>query len=136
MELFYTDKSLENDFSFQEFIKNSPGTGYLKIRATSANEAVPVEGLNIKVSKEIGNNKIIFYEGKTDYSGMINNISLPAPMAITDDLVEPNFTEYLIEATNKDIKQEYTISICCGFTVIQYINVTPTVNEIRNYYGS
>ena len=67
---------------------------------------------------------------------MINNISLPAPMAITDDLVEPNFTEYLIEATNKDIKQEYTISICCGFTVIQYINVTPTVNEIRNYYGS
>lgn len=136
MELFYTDKLLENDSSFQEFIRNSPGTGYLKIRATSAFEAVPVEGLNIKVSKEIGNNKVIFYEGKTDYSGMINDIVLSAPMAITDDLVEPKFNTYKIEAKNENINQEYDISICCGFTVIQYINVTPSSNEIRNYYGS
>lgn len=136
MKLFYTDKLLENDSSFQEFIRESPGTGYLKIRATSANEAVPVEGLNIKVSKEIGNNKVVFFEGKTDYSGMINDIVLPAPMAITDVLVEPKFNTYKVEAKNENINQEYEISICCGFTVIQYINVTPSGNEIRNYYGS
>lgn len=136
MELFYTDKLLESDDSFQEFIKDSPGTGYLKIRASSANEAVPVEGLNIKVSKEIGNNKVVFYEGQTDYSGMINDIILPAPMAITNDLIEPKFNTYKIEAYNNEIKQEYDISICCGFTVIQYINVTPSGNDIRRLYGN
>ena len=136
MELFYTDKLLESDAEYQEFIRNNPGNGYLKIRASSANEAVPVEGLNIKVSKEIGNNNIIFYEGKTDYSGMINDIILPAPMANMDDLVEPNFTEYKINATNANTQQEFSISICCGFTVIQYINVTPSGAEIRNFYGN
>lgn len=135
MELFYTDKLLLNDVDYQEFLKNSPGTGYLKIRATSANEAVPVANLNIKVSKEIGNNKVIFYEGKTDYSGMINNIVLPAPMSITNDLEIPKFNTYKIEAYDDNIKQEYNISICCSFTVIQYINVTPN-NELRFYNGN
>lgn len=135
MELFYTNKLLDNDPKYQEFIRNSPGYGYLKIRASSANEAVPVEGLKIIVSKQIGNNKVIFFEGKTDYSGMINDIALPAPKPITNDEIAPTFNEYDVEAINKDIDKNYNISVCCGFTVIQYINVIPSGTQIRNYYG-
>lgn len=133
MEIFYNDKSLDNDKDYQEFISNSPGKGYLKIRATSANEAVPVEGLNIRVSKDIGNNKIIFYEGVTDYSGMINDIVLPAPPSIKSDLEIPIFNTYRLEAYNNIFKQEYNISVCCSFTIIQYINVIPNMETSYGY---
>jgi len=134
MELFYTNKLLDNDAAYQKFISDSPGIGYLKIRASSANEAIPVEGLRIIVSKNIGSNKVIFFEGKTDYSGMINNIVLPAPKPIDNDEIPPTFNSYDVEAINNDIDNNYNISVCCGFTVIQYINVIPST--VKGLYGN
>ena len=104
--------------------------GYLKSRASSINEAIPASGINIRVSKVIGNNNVIFFEGVTDESGMINDIVLPAPRAITSDLEAPKFSEYKITATGPNINQEYTISICCSITIIQYINVIPSIGDV------
>lgn len=124
------DEVLKNDPSYQQFLQDNPGFGYLKIRASSINEAIPVSGINIRVSKVIGNNNVIFFEGATDNSGMINDIVLPAPKAITSDEEVPNFTEYKLEANSKDINEEYTISICCSITIIQYINVIPKIGDV------
>ncbi|MBQ2640171.1 MAG: hypothetical protein IJF92_05390 [Bacilli bacterium] len=124
------DEILKNDPSYQEFLNNNPGFGYLKIRASSINEAIPVSGINIKVSKVIGSNNVVFFEGATDESGMINDIVLPAPKAITSDEEVPNFTEYKLEAKGDNVDEEYTISICCSITIIQYINVKPNIGDV------
>jgi len=124
------DPRLQMDPDYQKFVSDNPGKGYLKIRASSINEAIPASGINIRVSKVIGNNNVIFFEGATDESGMINDIVLPAPRAITSDLEVPNFTEYKLSAVGNGINQEYTISICCSITIIQYINVIPSIGDV------
>ena len=130
--------TLNNDPIYQEFIKDNPGQGTLKVRATSASEALPIKDVNIIVSKQIGNDTYIFFEGKTDESGMINNIKLPTPVRITDNLDEPKFTNYKIRAeySRDKFDKTYEISLCCGSGLIQYINITPIVNmEVGNSSG-
>ena len=121
---------IKDDNIYNEFLKDNPGRGTLKIRVTSASEALPVSGVNVVVSKEIGNDTYIFYEGQTDSSGMINNIKLPTPVRITSNLEVPNFTSYKVRVLySKDkFDKTYEISLCCGSGLIQYVNITPNVS--------
>lgn len=121
---------IKDDNIYNEFLKENPGRGTLKIRTTSASEALPVSGVNVVVSKEIGNNTYIFYEGQTDSSGMINNIKLPTPVRITSNLEVPNFTSYKVrvEYSKDKFDKTYEVSLCCGSGLIQYVNITPMVN--------
>ena len=121
---------VKDDNVYNEFLNNNPGRGTLKIRVTSASEALPVSGVNVVVSKEIGNDTYIFYEGQTDSSGMINNIKLPTPVRITSNLEVPNFTSYKVrvEYSKDKFDKTYEISLCCGSGLIQYVNITPNVN--------
>ena len=118
-----------NDFmktnEYKEFIKNNPGIGKLKIRSYAASEALPVEGLNIVVSSIINNNKIIFFTGKTDGSGMIPTISLPTPSLISN-LEIPNTIKYDIEAyMDSSNKSNFSINMYDGVCVLQNINFVP-----------
>ncbi len=129
---------LKNNKDYQLFISQNPGTGTLKIRASSANEALPISNVKIIVSKKIGNDTIIFFEGQTDNSGMINNIKLPTPRKIQNNEEIPIFTEYDLEAKYEpsNFYKKYEISLCCSISIIQYINITPNVNyEMRNKNG-
>ena len=47
MNVSVDDPILKNDSDFQEFLKNNPGRGYLKIRASAASEALPISGVDI-----------------------------------------------------------------------------------------
>ncbi len=134
MNININDATLESDVAYQEFLKENPGRGLLKVRASSASEAVPVEGVEVIVSKDIGNNKIIFYDGKTDESGMINGISLPTPPKVTNNEAVPKFANYNLEAIYgpSNMDKNYNISICCSISVIQYINITPNVEKDSN----
>ena len=44
----------------------------------------------VVVSKIIDGNNVIFFEGVTDNSGVIDRITLPTPTLKTDDLIAPN----------------------------------------------
>lgn len=131
MNLDINSDIIKNDPTYQEFLKNNPGRGFLKIRATSASEALPVSGMRIVVSKVIGANNVIFFDGETDSSGMINGITLPTSPKITNNLEPPEFTEYNLVATYEleNFKKIYTISLCCSVSVIQNINVTPNIYD-------
>lgn len=136
-EIFYDDEVFRQSEMYQNFIRENPLTGCLKIRATSANEAVPIENINIRISKQINGYKIIFFEGKTDTSGMINNIILPAPNETENDEIIPLFTTYDIEAiySPNNFKANYKVSIIPNVCLIQYINIVPGSGEmIRNGY--
>lgn len=122
---------------YKKFMVNNPGRGTLMIRASAAKEAIPISNLNITVSKTIDNYKIIFFEGKTDNSGMIKKLSLPTPAQNTNDLIVPESTTYEISATTEDnsMKQIYTVSMYNNICVVQNINIIPEMNERRYYYG-
>ena len=133
-----SDSKLQNNKNYQLFLSENPSTGTLKIRATSAGEALPISNVKITVSKTIGDDTVVFFEGETDNSGMINGIKLPTPMRIQNNEEIPKFTTYDLFATYEPAKfnKKYNISMCCGISVIQYINITPDVNyEMRNMNG-
>ena len=111
-----------NDYT--DFIKENPGIGRLKIRAYAASEALPVSNLKIVVSSIISSTKVIFYEGFTDTSGMIPNISLPAPSLI-DNLEIPKTIKYDIEASMNNSVSNFSINMYDGICVVQNINFVP-----------
>lgn len=112
---------------YEEFIKNNSGSGNLKIRAYAASEALPVKGLRIVVSTEINKQKVVFFEGMTDASGMINTISLPTPKLNLNNLEIPGTIKYEIDAffDNQSNKKIYFVNMYDGICVVQNINYSP-----------
>ena len=124
----FNDPQFINSQSYQNFIKQNPGKGYLNIRAYAANSAIPISGLQITVSKTIDNLKVIFFEGATDNSGIISQIALPAPLLNTNNMEIPASTEYDIVATKETQKLFFKISMYSDIQVIQNINL---VEDLR-----
>lgn len=128
----FNDASFKNTNSYQNFINANPSEGYLKIRASAASGALPISGLRIVVSKMIDNNNIIFFEGVTDASGVIERITLPAPKLDPNNLDAPRSATYEVKATYEpnNLNEIYRINIYENIYVIQTINVVPTLNVI------
>lgn len=119
-----------NSNIYKDFISKNPKTGYLKIRAYLANEAISIAGLNVVVSTIFNNDKIILFEGKTNESGIINDIPLPAPEINPNNLDVPYYTTYTIEATfpNSNIEKTYKVNIYDNIHVVQNITASPKMN--------
>ena len=122
------DVGFKNSEVYKSFINDYPVNGYLKIRAYSASGAIPVRGLKIVVSTNYQDNKIIFYDGITDTSGIIEKITLPAPKLDVGNENVPNKIVYDINATYPPnlLDLNYQVNIYEDVFVIQNINVVPT----------
>lgn len=123
------DDNFKNSEAYQNYLKENPRTGTLKIRAYAASQAVPIAGLNVIVSKVIDNLKVVFFEGATNASGVIDNITLPAPILNTNNLDIPEKATYDIEAiyTPDNFDLFYKVNIYENFPVVQNINIVPTL---------
>ena len=124
------DQSFVNSIEYQNFLKDNPSIGYLNIRAYAASEAIPISNIKIVVSNTIGNNKIIFFEGLTNESGVIEGITLPAPKLVSNDLDKPSKTTYEIEATYQpdNLSKVYRVNIYENISSIQNIIVAPDMD--------
>lgn len=111
---------------YQRFILKNSGKGNLKIHAYAASEALPVGGLHIVVSTDFEEEKVVFFDGKTDASGMIETLSLPAPPLELNNLEVPVSATYHITAGNDtDIPKEFIVNMYDGICVVQNINFVP-----------
>ena len=121
------DQNFVNTEEYQQFLRNNPSRGYLNIRAYAANQAIPISGLKIVVSINIGNNKVIFFEGSTNSSGVLGGIALPAPRLDQNNLDTPSMTTYDIEATYTpdNLVKLYKVNMYENVSVIQNINIVP-----------
>ena len=121
------DQSFINSEIYQKFLSENSSRGYLNIRAYAASQAIPISGLRVVVSTTIDNNKVIFFEGSTNSSGIIGGISLPAPKLDPNNLDAPNKTTYEIQATYTpdNITQIYKVNMYENVSVIQNINIVP-----------
>lgn len=133
MNTYYiNDENFINSEAYQNFIRNNPSEGYLKIRAYAANSAIPISGLKIVVSKNIDNNNVIFFEGETNESGVIEKITLPAPKANISNLIKPNNTTYDVSATYMQNSKStmFLVRMYENVYVVQNINVVPNMMKI------
>lgn len=118
--------------SYQQFIKENPAVGYLKVQVFTAYGAIPIADTNILITKDIGGDKVVFFEGKTDSSGIISDIELPAPPInnLPDPNSLPQYTVYDLTAIHLGYEsiKKYLIGMFGGVGVIQYIKMTPKVD--------
>ncbi len=134
---YINNTEFTNSPIYQSFLNNNKGVGFLMIRASAASEAIPISNLKIVVSKQINGNKVIFFDGVTNSSGMIERISLPAPVQDENNLDIPRFATYDIEATYEEgnIKDKYNVNIYNGLITLQKIIVTPSDYLSGDYLG-
>ena len=121
---------------YDEYLKDNPSIGYLNIRAYAAGQALPIEGVKVLVSKNIDNNEIVFYEGKTDNSGLIRKIELPTKTLSKDDEIAPNYQEYDVKAFYNNSKLLFKVRIYENIEVLQNISVVPNLRLDGSLYGS
>ena len=123
---------------YQSFISENPDIGILKVQVFTAYGAIPIADTDILISKDIGNYRVVFFQGRTDSSGIISDIELPAP--ITDTVpnpeVPPEYTLYSLSAihTGYESIKQYSIGMFGGVKIIQYVKMNPEIifNEESN----
>ena len=113
---------------YKKFLSTNPALGFLKIRAYAASGAVPIADLPIQISKEIDGNKVIFFEGVTNTSGVIERISLPTIRVNGDNMMAPGFVVYDVTTNYNDEIRTYKVNIYDDIYVVQNINVTPNIS--------
>lgn len=116
---------------YKRFKKDNPSYGYLRIRAYQANEALPIVGMKITIKTKFEGVDIIFFEGETNSSGLIESIELPTPKVVLDNMVVPREIIYEIKATypKENIDNTYKVNMYEGINVVQNINVLPKTLE-------
>lgn len=132
MEYDFDSEEFKKSSIYKNFINNNSGKGILKIEASTASEAYPLKGVEIIISKTIDNDKIIFFKGVTNDSGIIDEIILPTKEMNyeVNDISDILYTTYDLDANLKDynLSKDYDITIFDNIKVIQ--PVTFSVTEI------
>ena len=131
----FTDEKFKLTNDYKNFINDNKGVGYLNIRSYAASSAVPISGVVVEVSKVINNQKIIFYQGKTNESGMISSISLPCPLVSKNDEIIPLSSTYDIKAIYNNSSLNYSVDIYDKINVLQSINIVPSLRIEDTLYG-
>lgn len=117
---------------YQQFINENPDIGVLKVQVFTAYGAIPISDTDILISKDIGEYRVVFFQGKTDSSGIISDIELPAPLAdtIPNPEIPPKYTLYSLSAihTGYESIKQYSIGMFGGVRIIQYVKMNPEIN--------
>ena len=110
------------------------------MQVSGANQAFPLSDVEIEVWKEINGEKVEFYKGVTDSSGIIDNIILPAKESKKDissasDIV---YTSYILTVTypKTNFKKDYNVGIYDNIKVIQPVRIS-VIPELGtgDFYG-
>ena len=65
--------------TYDEFLKDNPQSGSLRVQAFVAGRAFPVSNVKVSVTKDFNSRPYTIAERMTDSSGIAGNIVLPAP---------------------------------------------------------
>ena len=128
---FTTLEDFKKTESYQKFIEENPATGKLKVEVFTAYKAVPIPDTEILITKDIGENKVLFFRGLTDSSGMISDIELPSKEENKNykpgDTAQ--YTMYDVTAIHEGYERikKYDVAIFGNTGVIQYVKMIPDV---------
>ncbi len=121
------DIPYEAEMDFEDFMRENSGKGSVRLQAFRGEQAFPVQGVSARISRRIGDVDYIFFEGDTDYSGIIDGIELPAPpIENSTEYGRPNKTAvYLLVAKKNGFDTiERQIELYDGIKTIQPLKMT------------
>lgn len=64
--------------SYEQFLREHPGEGTLKVQITAARGTFPISGATVEVSLPLNGERFVLYRNATDQSGISDNMRLPA----------------------------------------------------------
>lgn len=123
---------MNKDKIYEEYLKENPENGILKVQVFMAEQAIPLANVNILIEKEVENETLNFYDGVTDESGIIENITLPAPRIDNADV--PSYATYILIVNHPKYQgpTTFNVPIYSGQKMIQYVSLTPLTKVIEN----
>lgn len=123
MTYYFDSEEFINSSLYKTFMSVNNSNGILKIEAYTASGAFPLKGVKIVISKTFGEDKVIFYEGMTNDSGIIESIILPTRKidGEVNDASDIVYTTYDLEANYSEynVSKKYDVSIFDDVKVIQ-----------------
>ncbi len=130
MFISYEDFKKLDDY--QQFMAENPDVGFLKVQVFTAYGALPITDAEVLITKEIGEYKVIFFRGRTDSSGIISDIELPAPKADLipnpDVLLKYTIYDLSVIHTGYEAIKQYSIGMFGGVKIIQYVKMSPEID--------
>jgi hypothetical protein len=123
MIYYYDSEDFKNTGIYKNFENIHSSSGILKVESYTAYGAYPLSDVSIEVSKMFGNDKVIFFVGKTNDSGIIENIVLPTRKIVDEvnDASDILYTTYdlIAKYPKYNLEKRYDVSIFDGVKVIQ-----------------
>ena len=120
--------------NYPEFALENTKTGILKVQVSGANQAFPLSDVEVEIWKEINGDKVVFFKGTTDNSGIIDNIILPAKPSKKDveEASDIIYTSYILTITypKNNVTKSYEIGIFDDLKVIQPIRISTMSTEM------
>lgn len=133
------DYILFDDFKnmdiYEDFKKKNPLLGMIKVQVTTASGSLPLEDVSIEIYKDIGEYDVLFFQGKTNSSGIIDSILLPAPGKVPIGSLEiPEYAVYTMNVFKEgfDSLKKYSFAVYGGVEVLQNIVMNADVNIEKN----
>ena len=125
----YSFDEFKSSSLYDKFVKDNSSFGFLKVRAYMAFGAIPASGVRVIVSKMIDGVKVVFFDGFTDSSGVIEKIMLPAPV-LDSGLDDTNLLKYDFFASYDDFKYYSIVNIFENIIVVQNINISSSMGGV------
>lgn len=94
--------------TYESFLQKNPQSGILRIQAFAGQQAVPVVGAQVTVSREFQDGSREFATGVTDENGVLDGIVLPAPDKSLSEspTVEAPYATYDIRVSHPGYRTE------------------------------
>ncbi len=114
----------------EELFKEYSGGGTLKVQVTSGQGTLPVENALVEIASIFDGNRILIFSGKTNTSGIVDGVLLPAlPTELSENFetAADSGIEYLVSITHAafDSAVDVPIKIYNGIESILPVNLIP-----------
>ncbi len=113
------------------------GKGTLYIRAFTGGDALPVEGVLVKITGANEENRLVEYSRITDKNGLIEKITLPAPdksYSLSPGALELPYADYNVEIFGGEFynKQFFNVAVFADTESYQPVTMIPLSKYVEN----
>lgn len=110
----------------EAFLRANPDQGVLRVQAFRGPQSIPMENVRVTVSRQLGDEDHVFFEGTTDRSGLIDPIRLPAPsrsQSLSPGDANPSATYTVRAELPGYVPQETVVDIYQGIKTVQPVQL-------------
>ena len=122
----YCNGTIDTFPTREAFLQANASYGYLRVQASVAQQAYPVQNARVEISKTFSGDKFVFFDTQTDASGIVPRVTLPAPdrdLSSAPSALQP-YATYDIFVSHPNFTDVY-VPNCIVFATIE------TIQQIR-----